>query len=166
VESETNKSFNQYLEAANLETQTQNELGKLYLNTNPVNDHDFREALNWFNKAAEQGYSRAINNIGLMYANGWGVKKDNNEAIKWYRKAAESGLDIAQLNLGLQYLNPKGSAGNNLEALKWIRLAAEKDNPSAIYTLGQIYEDGISGVEMNFKEADYWYGKYNQMTYH
>ena len=50
---------------------------------------DYREAMSWFLKAAEQGNTLAQSAIGLMYQNGLGVKKDNKEAMKWYLKASQ-----------------------------------------------------------------------------
>ena len=58
-------------------------------------------------KDAEQGYSIALDKLGVMYANGQGVPQDYQEAVKWFRKAAEQGYASAQYNLGLSYANGK-----------------------------------------------------------
>ena len=52
---------------------------------------DYREAVKWFRKAAEQGHAGAQANLGFMYDRGWGVPEDDREAVKWFRKAAEQG---------------------------------------------------------------------------
>ena len=56
-------------------------------------------AVNWYRKAAEQGYAQAQANLGWMFENGLGVSKNRAEAITWYRKAAEQGNEgaISQL---------------------------------------------------------------------
>jgi TPR repeat protein len=59
-------------------------------------------------KAAEQGYAKAQNNLGLMYYSGQGVQQDYAEAIKWYRKAIEQGYADAQYILGVMYANGEG----------------------------------------------------------
>ena len=41
--------------------------------------------------------------LGVAYANGVGVAKDEAEAVKWYRKAAEQNHAQAQYNLGVCY---------------------------------------------------------------
>ena len=41
--------------------------------------------------------------LGLIYAMGRGVAKDQVEAVKWYRKAAEQNHAEAQYNLGVCY---------------------------------------------------------------
>ena len=54
---------------------------------------------------AEQGHSKAQYNLGLLYYNGRGVRKDYKEAVKWYRRSAEQGHSKAQFNLALRYAN-------------------------------------------------------------
>ncbi|PIR00341.1 MAG: hypothetical protein COV66_07620 [Nitrospinae bacterium CG11_big_fil_rev_8_21_14_0_20_45_15] len=58
---------------------------------------DYKEAVKWFRKAAEQGFARGQAYLGAMYFDGEGVPKDDKEAVKWLRKAAEQG-DILALN--------------------------------------------------------------------
>ena len=41
--------------------------------------------------------------VGVAYANGQGVGKDDAEAVKWFRKSAEQGYDEAQTELGFMY---------------------------------------------------------------
>ncbi|MCK5232555.1 MAG: sel1 repeat family protein, partial [Desulfobulbaceae bacterium] len=45
----------------------------------------------WFRNAAEQGYHPAQLNLGLMYENGYAIKRDLEKAEHWYKKAAEQG---------------------------------------------------------------------------
>src|SRR5438067_12457513 len=55
-------------------------------------DQDFEEAIRWYRRAADQGHAGALNNLGAMYAHGWGVPQDAAKAATWYREAAELGL--------------------------------------------------------------------------
>lgn len=50
-----------------------------------------KEAVKWYRKSAEQGYSNAQYNLGNMYEFGKGVIKNYSKAVEWYRKAAEQG---------------------------------------------------------------------------
>jgi len=59
-------------------------------------------------KKAEAGDAEAQCVLGVMYANGKGVLKDDEEAVKWYRKAAVQGNAKAQFNLGIAYENGLG----------------------------------------------------------
>ena len=59
-------------------------------------------------RLAESGDADAQYNLGVMYAFGEGVAKDQVEAVKWYRKAAEQGDADAQYNLGVRYAKGEG----------------------------------------------------------
>jgi TPR repeat protein len=54
---------------------------------------DYKEAVKLFLPLAEQGYTLAQYNLGLMYANGQGVPQDYKEAFKWWSLSAEQGED-------------------------------------------------------------------------
>ena len=43
----------------------------------------------------DQGNAEAQINLGVLYANGWGVAQDYVEALKWYRKAADQDIPEA-----------------------------------------------------------------------
>lgn len=51
----------------------------------------YEMAREWFQKAADQGFTRAQINLGYLYEQGLGVSKDTVVAMNWYRKA--SGLE-------------------------------------------------------------------------
>lgn len=51
-------------------------------------NEDYKEAIYWFRKAADQRYANAQNSLGYMYKNGKGVAKDYKKAVYWFRKAA------------------------------------------------------------------------------
>ena len=53
--------------------------------------------------AADQGFAEAQFKLGIMYAEGRGVLKDEAEAVRWYRLAADQGLAGAQGDLGIMY---------------------------------------------------------------
>ena len=55
-------------------------------------------AADWYRKAAEQGYARAQNNLGVMYDNGEGVGQDDVSAYMWFNLAAARGLKEAVRN--------------------------------------------------------------------
>ena len=57
---------------------------------------------------AEQGDASAQYNLGVRYANGEGVLKDEAEAVRWYRLSADQGDADAQYNLAFRYAKPRG----------------------------------------------------------
>ena len=81
--------------------------------------------------AAIQGDTTAQYNLGVMYASGEGVRRDEREAAKWFRMAAEQGLARAQFNLGLAYDYGDGVPEDDREAVKWYRKAAAEQGRSA-----------------------------------
>jgi hypothetical protein len=74
----------------------------MYINGHGVTQ-DYKEAVKWFRKAAEQGNAAAQASMGHLYEEGKEVAKDYKEAEKWFRKAAKQGNAAAQSRLGLMY---------------------------------------------------------------
>ena len=66
---------------------------------------DYKQAIEWYIKAADQGHASSQFNLGNMYANGRGVSQDYTQAVVWYTKSAEQGNASAQYSLGLMYTN-------------------------------------------------------------
>jgi TPR repeat protein/curved DNA-binding protein CbpA len=119
---------------------------------------DYKEAVKWLTKSAEQGYAYAQNRLGNMYTQGEGVLQDYKQAIKWYTRAAEQGYAYAQNNLGFRYLKGEGVPQNYKEAVKWYARAAEQGNAIAQNSLGWRYFKG-EGVLQDYKEAVKWLTK-------
>jgi uncharacterized protein len=124
---------------------------------------DYKEAVKWYTKAAEQGDAEAQSNLGVMYQNGQGVPQDYKEAVKWYTKATEQGfaqaqsnLTDAQFSLGAMYQNGQGVPQNYKEAIKWYRISAEQGNAETQYILGTMYRDGL-GVLQDYALAHMWF---------
>jgi len=119
---------------------------------------DYKQALYWFQKAAEQGNAAAQNYLGVMYDQGSGVPKDSTEAVRWYRKAAEQGYAVAQFNLGWMYDEGRGVHQDNVQAAYWYRKAADQGDANAQINLGVMYDQG-RGVPKDDTEAVRWYRK-------
>jgi len=92
---------------------------------------DYKEAMKWYRKAANQGFALAQYNLGDMYVHGHGTSQDYKEAMKWYRKAANQGLAQAQYNLGVMYARGQGVIQDYNEAKKWYRKAANQGHVQA-----------------------------------
>ena len=106
-----------------------------------------QDDLDTVRQAAEQGDATAQFNLGIMYANGRGVLKDDAEAVEWYRLAAEQGYADAQFNLGGMYANGEGVPKDDAEALRWYRLAADQGQAAAQYNLGVRYAFGQGALK-------------------
>ena len=83
----------------------------------------YKEAVKWFQKAAEQGHAEAQGMLGFLYYSGEGLPQDYVEAMKWYRKVAEQGYAGVQYELGVMYLDADGVTHDNVEAYAWLLLA-------------------------------------------
>jgi TPR repeat protein len=116
---------------------------------------DFVEAVKWYRKAAEQGDLNGQAALGVMYAFGHGVPRDDGAAFTWYLAAAEQGSALAQSNLGALYL-AGGVRQDYAEAMKWFEKAAAQRDGRAQANIGSMYENG-KGVTRDYAEALKWY---------
>ena len=61
---------------------------------------DYSEALKWYTTASDQGDTSALYNLGIMYAEGTGMKSQNiAEALNSFYKAAQKGHEKAKAKL-------------------------------------------------------------------
>jgi TPR repeat protein len=79
--------------------EAQYNLGLMYYKGQGV-QQDFKEAVSWYRKGAEQGDAKAQHALGCMYATGQGVQKESKQAALWFQKAADQGDTMAHLGLG------------------------------------------------------------------
>lgn len=95
----------------------------------------YRRAFLLFGRAARLGHESAANNLGVMYSDGKGTKRDALKAIYWYRKAARKGDIAAISNLGIEY----ALLGNRMKALTWLGRAARRGDGDAWLEIAKIY---------------------------
>jgi TPR repeat protein len=92
---------------------------------------DYAKAREWFEKAADKGDAGAMNSLGWLYQNGYGVARDYVKAREWYEKAADKGETKAMLNLGWLYAKGVGVAQDYAKAREWYEKAADKGDEQA-----------------------------------
>lgn len=114
------------------------------------------QAIDWFRKAAAQGYAPAEFQMGQLYDFGFGVTADVEQAFAWYRTAADHGSAAAQRAVGDFYRRGRAVAADPATAVAWYRRAADGDDLRAQYQLGQIYFDG-TGVTRDYVSAYVWF---------
>ena len=100
-------------------------------------------------------HSRA-KTLGLLYANGQGVPKDDAQARQWYEKAANQEHADAQVNLGSLYDYGRGGPQDFRMAVRWYRRSAYQGNDLAQRRFGLLYERG-DGVPKDYVQAVMWY---------
>lgn len=133
------------------------------------------DPLEWYQKAAAQGYAPALTRVAIAYHDGTGVPKDERKAAQYFLQAAEKGYVTAQLVMGLNYERGECGLPENLEkAEMWYKRAAQEDNPLAKTMLGNFYvrhakgdAQGTQGLnlleeaaEEGHPRAQYLYGLY------
>jgi TPR repeat protein len=135
------------------DVQAQFKLGE-YHSTRGEYPGDFREALKWYTKAAEQGHAGAQYAIGAHYD----FPKDPKIILApmWYRKAAEQGHIDAQFSLGRCYEEGRGVKKDLAESVRWYRKAAEAGDATAQYVVGYAYQHG-EGVPQSYPDAVRWH---------
>ena len=96
--------------------------------------------------------------LGVMYAEGKDVAKDEEEAARWFELAADQGSVKAQRWLGVAYEKGQGVKKDDAEAVRWYQKAAEQGCAEAQCALGVMYAEG-RGVAQDVAEAVRWYQK-------
>ena len=167
------------------DSEAQYNVGAMYQDGRGVKaDRD--KALEWYEKAARQGNTRAVSrldlmqanqasflselqraeqgnagsqyNIGNMFTKGNGTNMDLKQALGWYEKAASQGHIKAAYKLGLAHYEGSGVRKNGKQALKWLGVAADDGYAPAQYYLGKIHAEG-NGTRRNYRKALEWFTK-------
>jgi len=107
---------------------------------------DFAAALAEFSDAARQNDPLALNVLGIMYAEGRAIERNDKLAVDLFFKAQALGSLEAGANLGRMYAAGRGVPQSNGEALKHFREAALGGYVPAMRKLAEIYEKGELGV--------------------
>jgi TPR repeat protein len=99
----------------------------------------------WYQLASKQGNARAMNNLGMKYAWGLGVEKDEYKAFQLVMESAHRDNPVAMKNLGDFYLDGVGCQRNTTKAMEWFQKAKEN---------GEDVESGIINMLQLLKQAD------------
>lgn len=122
------EAFKYFSQSAQVDGYANSELalGTYYQYGNPPVKKDYRKAKYWYEKAAEQKNSEAINLLAYMYIEGLGVNKNNKEAISLLITASNLGNGKAAFNLGQIYETGKLGEKKDVElSKKWFLKAKE-----------------------------------------
>ena len=120
--------------------------------------NDYKESVEWAQKAAAQGNAAAMWVLALAHHHGRGVKQNMDLAIAYYKKGADMGNADCMHNLGCEYLSGEHLWKNAKKGFELVKRAAEMGNGLAMYNLGRAYQFG-NGCIGNMKKALEWYEK-------
>lgn len=105
---------------------------------------------------AAKGDADAQLALGMRYAEGDGVIKNDTEAARWFAQAAKQGLAEAQYQYGLALLQGRGVVQDYRAAFEWIEKPAKRGYAKAQYSLGELYRYG-TGTAVDKGRAYLWY---------
>jgi TPR repeat protein len=105
---------------------------------------------------AAQGDAESQLRLGLRYAEGDGVIRNDREAAKWFELAAKQGLAEAQYHYGLMLLKGRGVVQDYHAAFNWIEKPARRGYAKAQYSLGELYRYG-TGTPVDKARAYLWF---------
>ncbi len=137
-------------------------LGVLYVRGEGV-PQDRKEAMHFYQKAANKGDSLAMIKIGDLYATG--VPQDYNQAISWYKKVVDkndANLSDAMYALSVTYGNKSLSSKDKINdansSIEWYQKAANNGHIRAMRILAQNYKTGYR-FDIDYGKAMEWYQK-------
>ncbi|WP_040727019.1 Sel1-like repeat-containing protein kinase family protein [Thiomicrorhabdus sp. Kp2] len=118
---------------------------------------DLDTAFNLYENGAFRDYSRAENNLGLMYEKGEPVKQSYAMAANMYHQAFEKGNPFAAYNLARLFEKGQGMPANLDYAFKLYRFSAMRGHVMAQNALAEMYLEG-RGTAKNMAQARSWFG--------
>jgi len=107
---------------------------------------------------AEEGDKYAQLNLGFLYKDGDGIRKNTRKTFYWWKKSAEQGLPSAQANLAWLYEYGVGTQKNLEKAVYWYTKSANNHNAIGQHNLAMCYFYG-RGIKINKHMAAYWMRK-------
>ena len=111
-----------------------------------------QKAFDFCFRAAKAGSVVAMNEMGVRYQKGAGVREDNVAAIGWFTLGAQHGLPAALVNLGNCYEVGNGVRQDLDQAGRNYSAAARQNFGPAEFLLGQMIEQG-KGAPVNLAHA-------------
>ena len=113
-------------------------IGRMFLRGEGM-EQSFDKALTWFRRGLANGDALCEYELGLMYQEGLGVRKDIMAAADYYKVAADQDLPSAQVRLAQLFLDQ----GDVVTATRYLEIAARHGHIEAFYHLAEISNNGI-----------------------
>lgn len=150
------KSIDELME---LERKTHNPKVQYFIaNAYAHQERKYEKAIEFYQRAGEQGFSYASYYLGDMYYQGLDIPQDYTKAFKWFMKAAELGNASAQDKISTMYMSGNGIPRDYQKGYEWAQKAAAQGIGDAMGTLGLYYENGYI-FSPDLEKAREWYLK-------
>lgn len=121
-------------------------------------EEDYREAVNWADKAATAEDALGVWILAQAYENGLGVNADLEQALDYYEKGAQLGNADCQVGLAEHLLYGDVCMPDEAKAFTLANQAAQADNLHAMRLTADCYMNG-TGTQQDKTQALYWYQK-------
>ncbi len=129
-----------------------NVLGVFYLNGLYPVKKDVEEAIKYLNKASDNNYAYALNNLGKIYEE----RKENDLAFSYYTRSADLGESWACNKVGECYKKGIYTKKDPLKAFEYYKKAIESNHRVteyyAYYNLASIYYNGNAEIGVSKDE--------------
>lgn len=132
-------------------------LADTYLETDP------QRALALYEEAAEAGDADAAYAAGIMYAQAFDIRPNEERSAYWLGRAAQAGHPTAQADYGLLVYQGAGVPRDELQAADWFRQSAENGDTEGMFLYAFTLAKG-EGVPQDFGESYYWLLKSGEST--
>jgi TPR repeat protein len=116
---------------------------------------DLAQAVRWYSRSAQQGFSLAQYRLGTYYERGLGIAKNLPRALSWYRRAAENGNVKAMHNLAVLATSRQMGEPDYVLAAQWFSRASEHGLADSLFNLAVLFESGL-GVKQDYGQAYYY----------
>jgi uncharacterized protein len=103
-----------------------------------MESHRFVEAMEELMPAARSGNADAEELIGVMYAMGLGVERDDERAFEWYLRASMKGHPGAQSGIGWYFEVGRGTSVDLIRAYLWYGLSTIGGDPDAAVSIEEV----------------------------
>ena len=92
----------------------------------------------WFLHGAAANDKKSRHRLGILYAEGKGVERDDKKAFELFTQSAEQGYALAQYRLALCYAQGAGVKRDLVKAYGWCYVAAQSGEPDMAALLNKI----------------------------
>ncbi len=114
---------------------------------------NWKEAIDWLQKAAKAGSGEAAYRLGVAKQFGLGTAVDLTVAKAYYAEASAKSIAYASTNLGMMYFQGIGVQQDISEAVRLFELARSQGDPLATQNLASIYAQGMKGIARDEAKA-------------
>ena len=121
-------------------------------------EYNYKKSVQFAKRACDSGNYSGCFQLGGMYYDGFGVKKDYNKAYNLYKQACEDKYTFSCIMLGWMYRNGKGVKVDLKKSVKLYKKACDSGDSLGCTYIGYSYEKGY-GIKKDLKKAHELYKK-------